>query len=305
MAEWEGVHAESAGKGLSNNPVIKFAKKRPAVAAGIVGGAVLLVYLFKPASQPAATYTDPSLEGAGGYYPEGTDSGASGGGGGSVDTAGLMDTLAGMIDAQGQSQADQWDTFGAQYDQDLGGILDYIDQAIDSIEIPEGALAPVEMVTPPTLAPVAAVAPATGSAGIMAQMEANASEWRAIFDRTGLMDTPEQQALHNINLSLADQIGGIFNSQTGTYKLGGTSPAPAPAAPSGSLIFGTARQTTTTSKLAPTIAQQMDANSQAARAIFDRTKSWADPEIARLHEANVALSSGSGASFNAGSGIWA
>jgi hypothetical protein len=253
MSEYSGV--EAAAKG---NPVTKFAKKRPILAAGLVGGALLLVYLFKPKEQPAATSQpdDP----AAGYYPQ-EGSGAAGQdmSGAIEDIYAQMETLYGAIGGMSDENAANMDALSKWVEQSMGemstGFGSQLEGALNDVYSQLDAIGNQAAQQPAFQAPVSY--PQTGLSSLFApynggyqiqrvdlnipnqpqtltvrqQMDQLGSQWGAIYQQTGRMDTPEQNAIHAQVESLGNSIGLSYNSQTGTYSSGGSVSTPAVSTP--------------------------------------------------------------------------
>ncbi len=245
MSDYQGVPA-AATKG---NPVIKWTKKHPALAAGIVGGAVLLVVLFKP-KESAAPQSSGEVA-VGEYYP-GMD-GGSGGADYGGDIANLyteLDALYGALGTMSDENAAQMDALSGWVEDSLGSfsgdISSQLDSALSDIygqldsfaamnqmqQQPIQQANPYQQLNPLTGQPLSSL-PSALSTGIKrldlnipepetfsirSAMDQIGDRWGAIQAATGRNDSDEQIDLHAQNLLSAARIGGQFNPTTGTYS---------------------------------------------------------------------------------------
>lgn len=239
MSEHIGV--EAAAKG---NPVVKFAKKKPLLAAGLVGGAVLLVYLFKP-KEDVGTSSQPG-DPAAGYYPQ-EGSGAAGQdyGGAIEDIYAQMETLYGALGGISDENAANMDSLASWMEQSLGemnsGFSRQLEGALSDVYSQLDAFGNQAAQQPAYQAPQSY--PMSGLSSLLnyspnyqiqradlnipnqpqtltvrQQMDQLGSQWGAIYQQTGLMDTPEQDAIHAQVEALGKSIGLSYNSQSGTYS---------------------------------------------------------------------------------------
>ncbi len=236
MSEFEGVKAATKA-----NPVIKWAKKNPALAAGLLGGAVLLVVLFKP-----KTSTQESGEPiAGSYYPDMT-----GGAGGGTDYSGeiadlytQMEGLYGALGTISDENAAQMESLTGWVNQSLDAFGSDISAQFDSLYgelqglsfqqpamIP--AANPYQQINPLTGQPLTAIGSALSTGikrldlnipepetfEIRSRMDQVGDRWGQLQAASGGgMPTFEMMDLHAENLLSAARIGGQFSPTTGTY----------------------------------------------------------------------------------------
>ncbi|MCK9328164.1 MAG: hypothetical protein M0P69_21890 [Bacteroidales bacterium] len=232
MSEFEGVKATA-----QKNPVVKWVKKNPAIAAGIVGGAVLLVILFKPKSQPQPENSDPM---AGSYYPEMPGAGGGGGADYSGDISNLYTELEGLYDAVGSITADN----AAMLDSALGDMYGQLDSALGSIYGELDSMAGMQLPQPIQQIPYQQINPLTGlpitninqvlsgirrldlnipepeTFDIRSRMDAVGDRWGQLQAASGGSINFEMLDLHADNLLSAARIGGTYNPSAGTYSWG-------------------------------------------------------------------------------------
>lgn len=237
MSEFEGVKAAAKG-----NPVIKWAKKNPALAAGLLGGAVLLVVLFKP-----KTSTQESGEPiAGSYYPDMT-----GGAGGGTDYSGeiadlytQMEGLYGALGTISDENAAQMESLTgwvndsmSQFSSDISGQFDSLYNELEGLsmqpQMPMYSTAnSYQQVNPLTGQPLTAIGSALSTGikridlnipepetyEIRARMDAVGDRWSQLVSSNGGIPSFEAMDLHAENLLSAARIGGQFNPTSGTYS---------------------------------------------------------------------------------------
>lgn len=235
MSDYEGVKAAAKG-----NPVIKWAKKNPGKSAAILGGAILLVVLFKPKEQPG----DP--EGNGIVSADG-EAGAVGGVDYGGDIAALYTELEGLYGALGAMSDENaaqlesltgWvnETMG-QFGNDIASQIDGLYGQLDGFAMQQAPMNPY-----PTANPYQQVHPLTGqpltgissalSTGIKrldlnipepetfsirSRMDQVGDRWGQITAANGGTPNFEAMDLHAENLLSAARIGGKFNEDSGTY----------------------------------------------------------------------------------------
>jgi hypothetical protein len=239
MSEYQGVQAAAKG-----NPVIKWAKKHPAAAAGILGGVILLVVLFKPKDQ-AQESSEPT---AGPFYPDMT--GSAGGGGGSDysgEIADLYTQLEGFYGALGtmnDENAAQMEGLTSWVNDSMSQFSSDISAQFDSLYGELEGLAQQQPQMIPTANPYQQINPLTGQplTGIGSALstgikrldlnipEPETFEIRSRMDQVGDrwgqlqaangggMPTFEMMDLHAENLLSSARIGGQFNPTSGTYS---------------------------------------------------------------------------------------
>ena len=235
MSDFEGVKAAAKA-----NPVRKWAKKNPALAAGLLGGAVLLVVLFKP-----KTSTQESGEPiAGSYYPDMT-----GGAGGGTDYSGeiadlytQMEGLYGVLGTISDENAAQMESLTGWVNQSLDAFGSDISAQFDSLYgelqglsfqqpamIP--AANPYQQINPLTGQPLTTIGSALSTGikridlnipepetyEIRARMDAVGDRWSQLVTSNGGIPSFEAMDLHAENLLSAARIGGQFNPTSGTY----------------------------------------------------------------------------------------
>ena len=236
MSDFEGVKAAAKA-----NPVIKWAKKNPALAAGLLGGAVLLVVLFKP-----KTSTQESGEPiAGSYYPDMT-----GGAGGGTDYSGeiadlytQMEGLYGVLGTISDENAAQMESLTGWVNQSLDAFGSDISAQFDSLYgelqglsfqqpamIP--AANPYQQINPLTGQPLTAIGSALSTGikrldlnipepetfEIRSRMDQVGDRWGQLkAASSGGIPSFEMMDLHAENLLSAARIGGQFNPTSGTY----------------------------------------------------------------------------------------
>lgn len=262
-------------KNLAKNPVIAWIKKHPAASAGILGGSLLLVYLFKPEETGGGDFEE--LTGATGYPAANSviDSGLTGGTGGTLTGGNGSDYLSGS--------GSLWpDTLGPDYLTDIFNDIDDL-TAKDLISQDEMALRgmPQQLVYEDNIT----IPTNTAAADIVARLIRNSLTARQIYDRTGSWNDPAIAALNAENIDLSSSLGGSYNPSTGVHDLSSTDAA-------------------------ASVRAMMAANSAKAKAIYEQSGSWSDPAIKALNEENQLLGKTIGLVYNpvtgtysAGSGV--
>lgn len=196
-------------KSLAKNPVIAWIKKHPAASAGILGGSLLLVYLFKPEETGGGDFEE--LTDASPYPADNSviDSGAAGGTGGSL----TGETGSGNL----------WpDTTGSDY---LEDIFADIDDLIAEDIITQDELALYEMPQQIIYEDETTIPTNTAAADIVARLIRNSLTARQIYDRTGSWNDPAIAALNAENIDLSGSLGGSYNPSTGVHDLSSTDAA--------------------------------------------------------------------------------
>lgn len=257
MADWQAIAADP----------IKYAKKKPLIAAGVIGGAFLLVILFKP-KNTSSDNTD-LADYVAADVPEYSMLGDNSSGGGGVSSS---DNIAGS----GVSQ-DSFDTGLNDLAEWIGISLDEYYHASNS-DLKSAAINQVNNYDVFTPEPTAENPGYSSTADILAAIARNAANARNIF--TDSWNTPELNALHDENLQLAGSIGGVYDPATGAY----------------SYKQGTAGYNS--------IEQQMALNSAKANAIYATVNDWSDPAIQRLHDENKRLAAQIGKNYDPTTGLY-
>lgn len=196
-------------KNLAKNPVFAWIKKHPAASAGILGGAVLLVYLIKP-DEP---YNDiEELTDASAYPADNSviDSGLAGGTGGSL-TGGTG------------SGSPLWpDTTGIDYLSDIFADIDEL--AADDL-IYQDQLALEDMPQQIIYEDRTVIPTTTGAADIIARMIRNSLTAKEIYNQSGSWSDPRITALNAENVELSSGLGGSYDPSTGVHDLSSTTAA--------------------------------------------------------------------------------
>lgn len=295
MSVFEGVKASAKG-----NPVIKWTKKNPVIAAGIVGGAILLVVLFKPKSSPHPENSDQL---AGDYYPD--MPGAGGGGDYGGDIANLYTELEGLYGAIGGINEEN----AAMLDSALGEMYGQLDSAIGSIYGELDGLAgmqmqpiqqiPYQQMNPLTGQPLSNMSqalsgikrldlniPEPETFNIRSRMDAVGDRWGQLQAAGGGQTNFEMLDLHADNLLSAARIGGNYNPSEGTYTWG---TQPVTSFRSDLVLTGNQTQDTAKARIA-SIGEQWGAADAATREILN----------ARARE----IAAGAGGTYNASTGTY-